>query len=93
MTSPPATTPRRIAPASAATRVGMTGYDILWPSGAWFGFLIRFFARARSRDMATNGVLAAEWRPKIENNEKGALFRVKPSERAPSPMPAIELVT
>ena len=30
---------------------------------------------------------------KIENYEKGALFRVKPSKRGPSPMPRIELVT
>ena len=50
---------------------------VLWPSGVWLCFLIRFL-RARSRDVA-KGALAAERLPKIENYEKGALFRVKPS--------------
>ena len=38
------------------------------------------------------GAFAAEWWPKIENYEKGALFRVKPSGRGPSLMPTIKLV-
>ena len=65
---------------------------VLWPSGVWLCILIRLFARALTRrgKRRIRGRVVAK---KIENYEKGALFRVKPSGRGPSLMPTIELVT